>query len=84
MCRRQLLQQQSSSQTAEELARAEVSAQAVLRHVREVGQFMGRRGELLRITGPGGILEAHHNVFTQNDSVEDDANEPSLNSGMYS
>ena len=85
MCRRQFLQQQSSSsQTAEELARAEVSAQAVLSQVREVGQFMRRRGEL-RITGPGDILEAHlHNIFTRNDSVEDDGDEPSINSAMYS
>lgn len=82
MCRRQFLQQQSSSQPVEELARAEVDAQAVASQVREVGRYIRRRSEL-RITSPGGILEAHHNVF-RNDSVEDDGDEPSLNSGMYS
>ena len=83
MCRRQFLQQQNSSQTAEELARAEVDAQVVVSQVREVGRYMRRRGEL-RITGPGDILEAYlHNVF-RNDSVNDDGDELSLNSGMYS
>jgi len=77
LCRRQFLQQQSSSQTAEELARAEASAQAVVSHVREVGRFMHRRNELLGITD--GISEAHlHNAFTR------DEDEPPRNSGMYS
>ena len=85
MCRRQFLQQQRSSQTAEELARAEVSAQAVLSHVREVGQYMRTRGEILRVSAPGGILEARlHSLFTRNGSVEDDRDEAPLNSGMYS
>ena len=80
MCRRQFLQQQSSSQPAEELARAEVDAQAVASQVREVGRYMRRQGEL---RGPGGILEAHHSNVFRNDSVEDE-DESSLNSGMYS
>ena len=81
MCRRQFLQQQSSSQTEDELARAEVDAQAVVSHLREVGQFMRRRGELLPHLGP---LEAHIQYLIRNDNVEDSRNEPSLNSGMYS
>lgn len=84
MCRRQFLQQQNSLQSEEELARAEVDAQAVVSHLREVGQFMRRRGEMLRITGPGGILEARIHSLTRNDSIEDNGDEPSLNSGMYS
>jgi len=80
MCRRQFLQQQSSSQTADELARAEVDAQAAVSHLREVGQFMRRRGELLRNIGP---LEAHIQYLTR-DSIEDNGDGPSLNSGMYS
>lgn len=81
MCRRQFLQQQSSSQTADELARAEVDAQAVVNHLREVGQFMRRRGELHSYLGP---LEARIQYLSRNDNVEDNRNEPSLNSGMYS
>jgi len=81
MCRRQFLQQQSSSQTADELARAEVDAQAVVSHLREVGQFMRQRGELRRHLEP---LEARIHYLTRNDSVEDNGDEPSLNSGMYS
>jgi len=74
ICRRQFLQQQSSSQTAEELARAEASAQAVVNHLREVGRIMRRRNEVLSITD--GVLEAHlHNVFRD---------EGPQNSGMYS
>ena len=87
MCRRQFLQQQSSSQTADELARAEVEAQAAVSHLREVGAFMRRRGELLRNIGPLrnlGPLEARIRHLTRNDSVEDNRDEPSLNSGMYS
>jgi len=85
MCRRQFLQQQSSSQTAEESARAEEFGQTVVSHIREAGQFMRRRGEILRVTGPGGVLETHlHNLFARNDVVEDDGDEPSLNSAMYS
>lgn len=80
MCRRQFLQQQNSSQTAEELARAEVDAQAVISHLREVGRFMHMRGggQPLRHLDP---LEAHIQYLTRNHSVQD---EPSLNSGMYS
>jgi len=81
MCRRQFLQQQSSSQTADELARAEVDAQAVVNHLREVGQFMRTRGELHSHLGP---LEARIQYLSRNDNVEDNRNEPSLNSGMYS
>jgi hypothetical protein len=85
MCRRQFLQQQSSSQIVEDVARAEVSAQAAVSHIREIGRLMHRRDELLHITGPGGIREVPlHNIFTRSDSVEDDGDEPSLNSGMYS
>jgi len=90
MCRRQFLQQQSSSQTAaDELARAEVDAQAAVNHLREVGQFMRIRGELLRNVGPlrnSASLEALARIqyLTRNDSVEDNGDEPSLNSGMYS
>jgi hypothetical protein len=83
MCRRQFLQQQSSSQTAEALARAEASAQVVINHVREVGRLMHRRNESLGITD--GVLEAHlPNAFIRDDSVEDDGDEPPQNSGMYS
>jgi hypothetical protein len=83
MCRRQFLQQQSSSQTTDELdqRRAEVDAQAAVNHLREVGQFMRRRGELLRNMGP---LEARIQYLTGNDSIEDNGDGPSLNSGMYS
>jgi len=85
MCRRQFLQQQNSSQTAEELARAEVDAQAVISHLREVGRFMHARGQLLHSLEP---LEARIQYLTsnltRNDSVEDSGDEPSLNSGMYS
>lgn len=83
MCRRHFLQQQSSSQSAEELARAEASAQAVVNHAREVGRFMRRHNELLGITD--GVLGAHlHNPFTSDDSVEDDRDERPQDSGMYS
>jgi uncharacterized Zn finger protein (UPF0148 family) len=81
MCRRQFLQQQNSEQTEEELARAEVDAQAVISHLREVGQFMRMRGQLLHSLGP---LEARIQYLT--DIIEDngDSDGPSLNSGMYS
>ena len=85
MCRRQFLQQQSSSQTADasELARAEADAQAVVSHLREVGQFMRQRGELPHHLVP---VEARilNQYLTRNDSVEANGGEPSLNSGMYS
>lgn len=84
MCRRQFLQQQSSSQTVDELARAEVDAQVVISHLRNVGQFMRQRGEILRHTGPLGPLEARFQYLSRNNSVEDNGGEPSLNSGMYS
>lgn len=84
ICRRQFLQQQSSSQTAEESTRAEEDAQAVVNHLREVGRFMRMRGELLSFIGPGSSLEARINYLTRSDSVEDNGDEPSLNSGMYS
>jgi hypothetical protein len=80
ICRRQFLQQQSSSQTAEESARAEEDAQAVVNHLREVGRFMRMRDELLSFVGPDS-LEARINYLTRN---EDNRDEPSLNSGMYS
>jgi len=83
ICRRQFLQQQSSSQTAEESAGAEEDAQAVVNHLREVGRFMRMRGELLSFVGPDS-LEARINYLTRNDSIEDNGDEPSLNSGMYS
>jgi len=71
ICRRQFLQQQSSSLTAEELARAETSAQTIVNHLREVGRLVRRRNELLSITD-----EAHlHNVLRD---------EGPQNSGMYS
>jgi len=85
MCRRQFLQQQSSSQTVEESASAEEFGQAVVSHVREAGQFMRSRREILRVTGPGGVIETRlHNLLARNISVEDNGDEPSLNSGMYS
>lgn len=80
MCRRQFLQQENSSQTVEELARAEVDAQAVVSHLREVGRFMNMRGQLRHLDP----LEAHIQYLTRNDSVQDNGDEPSLNSGMYS
>ena len=76
MCRRQFLQQQSSS---DELAEAD--AQVVVSHLREVGRFMRRRGELLRRLGP---LEARIHSLSWNDSVEDNGDEASPDSGMYS
>ena len=87
MCRRQFLQQPSSSQTSEELAGAEVDAQVVVSHLREVGRFMRRRADILPITGSGGVLETYYTRIqngTRNDSTEDNGDEPSLNSGMYS
>ena len=60
-----------------------MDAQAVVSQVREVGRYMRRHGEL-RITGLGDILEAHHHNEFGNDSFEDDGDELSLNSGMYS
>jgi hypothetical protein len=83
MCRRQFLQQQSSSQTAEELASAEASAQAVDRQVREVGLFLRRSNATLRVTD--GVFEATlHNESTRDDEVEDSGDEPPRYSGMYS
>lgn len=81
MCRRQFLQHQSPSQIADELARAEVDTQAVVSHLREVGRFMRQRGELLRHLEQ---LETRIHYLTRNDSVEDNGDELSLNSGMYS
>lgn len=45
---------------------------------------MRMRGELLSFIGPGSSLEARINYLTRSDSVEDNGDEPSLNSGMYS
>jgi len=73
LCRRQLLQEQRSSESR--IAELEVFSQALV-HVRE--QLREQLREL-RDVGRIGILEAH-NV----EHVEDDRDEPSLNSGMYS
>ena len=81
MCRRPLLQQQGSSQTDEESARAEASAQAVDRHVREIEQFMRR--ELLR-NADHGLQAVLHNSSTSNDIIEQGDGEPHPYSGMYS
>ncbi|KAF8812401.1 hypothetical protein BYT27DRAFT_6417539 [Phlegmacium glaucopus] len=83
MCRRRFLQQQGSLQTAEELARAEESAQAVDRQLREVGRYLRGSNPILTVTD--GVFEAtHHNESTRDDNVEDDREEPAQNSGMYS
>lgn len=82
MCRRQFLEQQGSSRTADELARAEASAQAVDRHVREIGRFMRRRSAILRVTD-GALEEALYNESTRDDDIENGHSLPQ-NSGMYS
>jgi len=69
-------------QTAEELARAEASAQAVDTQLREVGRYLLLRTNAnLRVLD--GVFEATHNE-SRDDDIEDDRDEPPQNSGMYS
>jgi hypothetical protein len=72
-----------AQQMPDELARAEVSAQAVDRHVREIGQFMYRRIAILRVTD-GALEEALQNESTRDNSDIENGYSLPQNSGMYS